>query len=201
MVKALSQMTRTVKVNQNSEVTDTEKLCRVKGNCRVCTTLMWVTQLTYLLLKYKLSVNVNSIRNKKFCKINIFLQWFLFASFLSLRHTLMLQLSYQYHQLFNENFMATTWYLKYIFHLSVQTMFHVILPEVFNVAFKSPRTRQGNGFSLDCWSLEVPNGDIKRSEWAMLAIPCSAERAVVSSCWEEVTLPLTVRDTERATSG
>lgn len=28
-----------------------------------------------------------------------------------------------------------------------------------------------------------------------------ADRAVLSSCWEEVTLPLKVRETERATSG
>lgn len=82
-------------------------------------------------------------------------------------------------------------------------MFHVILPEVFKIAFKSPRTRRRNGSSLDHWGLEVPNDDIKRSERVVLAIatPCSAERAVVSSCWEEVTLALKVRYRERATSG
>lgn len=106
--------------------------------------------------------------------------------------------------------MAIVRYPKQFHHLSLQTMWS------FQRSSKllSSHPEQGgwgggNGSSSDRSGLEVPNDDIKRTKRVVLAIAAprpppllrSAERAVVSSCWEEVILALEVRYRDRATSG
>lgn len=140
----------------------------------------------------------------------MFLQLFLLARLYLLKRMLL----WQYHKLFNQNYMAIVRYPKQFHHLSLQTMWSC--QRSSKLLSSHPelggRGKGGNGSSSDRWGLEVPNDDIKRTKRVVLAIAAplgprpppllrSAERAVVSSCWEEVILALEVRYRERATSG
>lgn len=136
----------------------------------------------------------------------MFLQLFLLARLYLLKRMSVCQ----YHNFFNQNYMAIVRYPKQFHHLPLQTMWSC--QRSSKLLSSHPELGGwggGNGSSSDRWGLEVPKDDIKRTKRAGLAIAAprpppllrSAERAVVSSCWEEVILALEVRYRERATSG
>lgn len=67
----------------------------------------------------------------------------------------------------------------------------------FEIAFKSPRTREGKDSALSHRGLDVR----ARSCLPRVLPDLQAERVNMSSHWEETTLPLNIQEVDRATSG